>query len=158
MTRRRSLVASALLGATRVALGAFWLNEGLFKYHAGFAGDDILLVVDSATRNSRVPEFFQAFADGPMRSFAGLFGVGIPLLETLLGAALVLGVLTLPAAIGSVLTLMSYWSADQLIAQYPVMVVLAVPLIAWPLAASRFGLTTLLERVRPAPRALRVWL
>ncbi|TPX00841.1 DoxX family membrane protein, partial [Schumannella luteola] len=147
-TTRGSLVASILLGATRVALGAFWLNEGLFKYQAGFAGDDIRLVVDGATRNSRVPEYFQAFADGPMRAASELLGFVIPLLETGLGVVLVLGLLTFPAALGSVLTLMLYWSADQLIAQYPVMVVLSLPIVAWPLLASRFGLTSLLERMR----------
>jgi thiosulfate dehydrogenase [quinone] large subunit len=156
-----SLVASILLGATRVALGGLWLNEGLFKFRAGFAADDILLVADSASHNSRVPEFYQAFADGPLRTFSEVLGIGIPLLESGLGIVLVLGLLTRPAAIGSVLLLTSYWLADQLIAQYPIMLLLAVPLLCWPLAASRFGLTALLERWprrRPLPPALRVWL
>ena len=48
----------------------------------------------------------------------------------MLGFALVIGVLSLPAAWASLLTLMTYWSSDQLIAQYPVMGILSAVVIA----------------------------
>jgi len=139
-----ALAAPVLTGAVRVALGVLWLNEGITKYRAGFGRADILLVAGSASGNSRVPGFFQWFAENVLGRVPELFGVVMPLLETGLGIALILGILTLPAAVGSVFTLMTYWLADQLIGQYPVMVLLSLCVLLWPLSASRFSLTSLL--------------
>lgn len=138
-------------GAARVALGGFWLHEGLFKYHAGFGTADIRLVADSADQNPRAPGYFVWFADHVLRPAAGVFGVAMPLLETALGVALVLGIATLLAAAGSVLTLTSYWAADQLIGQYPAMLLLSLVPLLWPAAAARYSATVLLpRRLRPA--------
>jgi|GEM_PF-863440 len=139
-----TLAAPVLTGAVRVVLGILWLNEGITKYRAGFGRADILLVAGSASGNSRVPGFFQWFAENTLGRAPEVFGVVMPLLETGLGIALILGVLTLPAAVGSVFTLMTYWMADQLIGQYPVMVLLSLCVVLWPLSASRFSLTSLL--------------
>ena len=141
-----ALAASAVVGAARVGLGILWLHEGLFKYGAHFGRADILLVADSAKSNGRVPDYFTVLAEFALRGYPGLFGFLIPLLETCLGIALILGVLTLPAAMVSLLTLMTYWSSDQLIAQYPIMGVLSVVVIAWPLLAARFSTTSLILR------------
>jgi thiosulfate dehydrogenase (quinone) large subunit len=140
---RSTLVAPIILGATRVGLGILWLHEGLFKYAAHFGRADILLLADSAKSNSRVPEYFTVLAEFALRGWPGLFGFLIPLLETCLGVALILGVLSLPATMVSLLTLMTYWSSDQLIAQYPIMGVLSAIVIAWPLLASRLSTTSL---------------
>lgn len=151
------LAASIIFGAARVALGVLWLLEGITKFRAHFGAADILLVTDNAATVSRIPDFFAVFADSVMRPLAGLFGFGIPLLETGLGVALILGVFTLPAALGSVLTLLLYWSSDQLIDQYPIMAALSVAVIAWPAAAARFSVTSLALRLaqrRPAARPL----
>ncbi|MGG7465234.1 hypothetical protein [Plantibacter sp. YIM 135347] len=161
-----TLVAPVLAGATRVALGVLWMNEGLLKFRAGFGGADILLVANSAESNSRVPEYFTAFARFAIQGAPGLFGFAMPILELGLGIALVLGALTLPSALMSVLTLTLYWSADQLIGEYPVMVVLSAIVIAVPIAASRFSVTTLVELLRRGrrpgvpciPTPLRRWL
>lgn len=161
-----ALAASAVVVAARVGLGVLWLHEGLFKYSAHFGRADILLVADSARSNNRVPEYFTAAADFALRGWPGLFGFLIPLLETCLGLLLTLGVLTLPAAMVSLLTLMTYWSSDQLIAQYPIMGALSVVVIAWPLLAARFSVTSLsvliLQRRRRADfltlGPLRRWL
>ncbi|MFK0071960.1 DoxX family membrane protein [Arthrobacter woluwensis] len=142
-----ALTAPLVVGAVRVVLGILWLNEGITKYRAGFGPADILLVAGSASGNSRVPEFFQWFATGVLGKAPELFGVLMPLLETGLGVALILGVLTLPAAVGSVVTLMTYWMADQLIAQYPVMVLLSLCVVLWPHGAMRFSLDALLQRI-----------
>lgn len=139
----RSLVAPILVGAARIALGLLWLHEGIVKYRAHFGRADIELVVQSAAANSRVPGYFGAFSTHVLDPLAGLFGVLMPLLEVGLGTALVAGLLTLPVALMSAGTLMMYWSADQLIGQYPVMVVLSVVVIAFPVAASRFSVTSL---------------
>ena len=138
-----SLVASIFFGAARVALGILWLHEGVFKYTAHFGRADILLVADSAKSNSRVPEYFGAFAARILGSWPGLFGFVIPLLETALGVALVIGVLSLPAALASLLMLMTYWSSDQLIAQYPIMGILSAIVIAWSAWAARLSATSL---------------
>lgn len=137
-----TLVASAIFGAARVALGILWLHEGIFKYSAHFGRADILLVADSAKSNSRVPEYLKAFAERLLGSWPGLFGFVIPLLETALGIVLVLGVLSLPAALASLLTLMTYWSSDQLIAQYPIMGILSAVIIAWSAWATRLSATS----------------
>lgn len=166
MTSHPSTLAAVLAGAARVALGALWVNEGMIKYRAGFGAADIQLVADSASGNSRVPAFFQGFAGTVLGGAPELFGVLMPLLEVGLGVALVLGVLALPAALMSVFTLMTYWLADQLTDTYPVMVLLAVVVIAWTQAAARFSVTTLVEtavrRRDPASRwfadPLRRWL
>jgi thiosulfate dehydrogenase (quinone) large subunit len=141
-----ALAAPAVVGAARVGLGILWLHEGLFKYGAHFGRADILLVANGAKSNSRVPEYFTALAEFVLRGWPGVFGFLVPLLETCLGLALILGVLTLPAAMVSLLTLMSYWSSDQLIAQYPIMGAMSVVVIAWPLLAARFSTTSLIVR------------
>jgi thiosulfate dehydrogenase [quinone] large subunit len=82
----------------------------------------------------------------------------MPLLEVGLGVVLVAGVLTLPAALMSVITLMTYWLADQLTASYPVMVALAVVVAAWPLVASRFSATALAERAVRRRRPTSRWI
>ena len=137
----RSLAASAVLGAARVALGILWLHEGFVKYHAGFGKADILLVADGAGSNTRIPGFFTFFADHLLRPFAELAGFVVPLLEVGLGVALVLGIFTLPVALGSLFNLMTYWCSDQLVGQYPIMGALSGVLIAWPALASRLSLT-----------------
>lgn len=161
-----TLVAPVVFGAARVALGGLWLHEGIFKYSAHFGRADILLVAEGAKSNSRVPGFFAGFAEQVLGSWPGLFGFVIPLLETALGVALVLGVFTLPAALASVFTLMTYWSSDQLIAQYPIMGILsAIVMVSSPWAA-RLSVTSLvaarLKRKQVAAQAfsgpLRSWL
>ena len=142
-----ALAASIIFGAARVALGILWLHEGIFKYTAHFGRADILLVVDSAKSNSRVPEYFGAFAGHILGSWPGLFGFVIPLLETALGVALIIGALSLPAALASLLTLMTYWSSDQLIAQYPIMGILSAVVIAWSAWAARLSATSLVVAV-----------
>ena len=136
----RSLAASSVLGAARVALGILWLHEGFVKYHAGFGKADILLVADGAGSNTRIPGFFTFFADHLLRPFAELAGFVVPLLEVGLGVALILGIFTLPVALGSLFNLMTYWCSDQLVAQYPVMGALSGLLIAWPAIASGLSL------------------
>lgn len=142
-----ALVASIIFGAARVALGILWLHEGIFKYAAHFGRADILLVVDSAKSNSRVPEYFGALAGRILGSWPGLFGFVIPLLETALGVALIIGALSQPAALASLLTLMTYWSSDQLIAQYPIMGILSAVVIAWSAWAARLSATSLVVAV-----------
>ena len=166
LNRAAVLAAPVVAGAVRVVLGVLWLNEGLIKYRAGFGAADIQLVVDSASSNSRVPDFFKAFTGSVLGGSPELFGFVMPLLEVGLGVVLIAGVLTLPAALMSVLTLMTYWLADQLTASYPIMVALAVVVATWPLVASRISVTTLVERAvrrrRPTSRllseAVRRWL
>ena len=161
-----TLVASVVFGAARVALGGLWLHEGIFKYSAHFGRADILLIADGAKSNSRVPGFFAAFAERVLRSWPGLFGFVIPLLETALGVALVLGIFTLPAALASLLTLMTYWSSDQLIAQYPIMGTLSAIVIVASPWATRLSVTslvhTMLKRKQVAAQIfsdpLRSWL
>lgn len=143
---RPTLIASALVGAVRVALGVLWLHEGTLKYRAHFGAADILLVANSAKSNSRVPGFFKSFADFALAGWPHFFGFAMPLLETTLGVVLVMGVFSLPASLMSAFTLLTYWSADQLITEYPVMAALSMVVIAWPLLASRFSVTTLAER------------
>ncbi|WOQ16136.1 hypothetical protein [Raineyella sp. W15-4] len=140
------------VGVARVVLGALWLREGIVKYHAHFGAADILLVVGSTESNTRVSDAFRTFAAVVLAGWPGLFGFAVPLLETGLGVALILGILSLPAAFGSVATLMFYWSADQLIAQYPVMVLLSVVVLTWPVAAGRFSATPLVGRILRPPR------
>lgn len=141
-SRIQALALPLLAGGLRVALGGLWLNEGIFKYRAHFGRADILLVADGSATNTRVPEYF-----APIRSLLhaapGFFGAAMPLAETLLGVALVLGVLTLPVALLSTFQLMTYWSADQLIWEYPVMALLSVVVaVTWrlgkPVSADRF--------------------
>ena len=154
--RVAELGATATFTVVRVALGVLWLREGLFKYRAGFGRADILLVADGAGSNSRVPDYFKSFA-GLLRELSTVFGVAIPLLETLLGLALITGLLTLTAALGSALNLMTYWASDQLIAQYPVMGALSVLVIAWPALAARFSATALIFRqARSKPSVARL--
>lgn len=144
---RTTPIAAALAGAVRVTLGVLWLHEGTLKYRAHFGAADILLVANSAKSNSRVPGYFKSFADFALAGWPHFFGFAMPLLETLLGIALVLGVFSLPAAFMSAFTLLTYWSADQLITEYPIMVALSTVVVAWPVLAAHFSATTLAERV-----------
>jgi thiosulfate dehydrogenase [quinone] large subunit len=141
-----TLAASIIFGAARVALGALWLHEGYVKYHAHFGRADILLVADGANSNNRIPDYFTVFANLALHGAPGVFGFLVPLLETTLGIALILGILTLPATLASLLNLMTYWSSDQLITQYPIMGALSAIVIAWPLYATQLSTTALLLR------------
>lgn len=132
-----ALAASLISGAARVAVGVFWLIEGVVKYRAGFGAADIQLVVDSTASNSRVPWWFSPIR-GFMDAAPGLFGIVTPALEVLLGILLIAGILTPLAAFASIGTLMLYWGADQLATQYPVMVVLSAVVLLVP-GAGRFG-------------------
>lgn len=138
--------AGAVLAAlARVALGALWINEGLLKYRAHFGSADILLVVSSTQQNPRVPGFYKGFTAAALGEAPGLFGVGVPAIETLLGVVLVLGILPLPAALVSMGELANYWFADQLIVQYPVMAVLSIVVGVTAAPGARFGLPALLR-------------
>ena len=88
---RADLAASILFGAVRVGLGLLWLHEGYVKFRAHFGRADILLVVDGASANSRVPEYFRFVAEHLLRPMADLAGVMTPLTEVALGLVLVLG-------------------------------------------------------------------
>jgi len=160
--RRRAggRVATIVATLARIALGILWINEGLLKWHAGFGKADILLVVHSTAQNPRVPPFYKFFTAHALGQAPALFGFAVPLIEFALGVALVLGVLTLPAALASVAELCNYWLADQLIAQYPVMMALSAAVATFAPAASRVSITTLIERRRhrPIPAAARRWL
>lgn len=140
--------ASSLFGAARVALGVLWLHEGLLKHRAGFGRADIQLVVDSAGANTRVPGWFTPFTDDVLGRWPSAFGVAVPIVEVALGLALVAGVLTLPGAVLSSVTLTTYWSADQLIDAYPAMFLLSALIAAWPIAAGWWSLPRLVEGVR----------
>jgi len=147
MNRALSLVASIIMGAARVGLGILWLNEGLFKLKAGFDGADIGLVVDSTVSNNRVPDFFEAFTTTFLGGAPGFFGWAIPALEVGLGIALIVGVLTLPAALMSAFTLLTYWAADQLIDEYPIMLALSIVTAVFVVSASRLSVTTIVEKL-----------
>lgn len=152
-------VTSATLA--RVALGVLWLHEGIVKYRAGFGRADILLVVQSTASNERVPSFYRAFTCDVVGHVPSVFGIGVPLIELALGVALILGIATLPAALLSAFELCNYWAADQLVAQYPVMLVLSVGVAAFATRASRYGLGSalvtgkLLAAIGRSPRAAR---
>lgn len=159
-TATGSTVAALAATVARVVLGVFWLHEGIVKYHAGFGRADILLVVSSAAQNPRVPGFYRVFTNDVLGHVPTLFGVVVPLVETSLGLALIVGLLTLPAALMSVVQLCSYWLADQLIAQYPVMIALSALVILGGLSSSRYSLTTVLLRrsTRQISTTVRRWL
>lgn len=135
--RRRGGVA-ALTGVAALALGVLWIREGWIKYHAGFGAADIRLVADGAGQNSRVPGFFQEFCAHILGPNAALFGVAMPALEVALGIGFIVAVaaavftdtrwstpLVRLVGAGSVFTLMTYWLSDQLIWEYPIMVLLS---------------------------------
>lgn len=160
-------VSAVLAALVRIVLGVLWLHEGTVKYRAHFGRADILLVANSAGDNSRVPDFYQEFTATFLKGAPGLFGWGVPLLETALGIALIAGILSLPAALGSTFTLMSYWYADQLITQYPIMVLLSVVVVLVAGSAQRLSVSNLIlsgvSRSRPAvgrlmDGSLRRWL
>ena len=139
-TRTSALAASSILGAARVALGVLWLHEGYVKFHAGFGKADILLVAYGAKNNTRIPGYFEFFADHLLRPMADLAGIVVPIIEVGLGVALILGIFTLPVALGSLFNLLTYWCSDQLVGQYPIMGALSGVLLVWSTQASRFSL------------------
>lgn len=116
----------------RIALAIFWLREAIIKWHAGFGSADINLVVDSTRTNDRVPDFYRFFTTHVLADAPSLFGVGVPLLEVALSVLLLAGVASRWVAVLSVCQLASYWLADQLIWEYPIMTVLSALVIAWP--------------------------
>jgi len=147
---RWRLGSTVLGGAARIAAGVLWLAEGILKYRAGFGSADILLVAQSTAGNSRVPFYFRPLG-ALMQGAPALFGIAIPALEVALGVLLVLGLgraLTTLVALGSVATLMLYWSSDQLIAQYPILVLLSALVLALP-GSGRIGVAWWWERRRP---------
>jgi len=146
---RAHLAASILFGAVRVGLGLLWLHEGYVKFRAHFGRADILLVVDGASANSRVPEYFRFVAEHLLRPTADLAGVMTPLTEVTLGLVLILGVFSTLSAVASAGLLAVYWSSDQLIAQYPIMALLSVGVLVGQGYSNRWSIMTLVRR-RPA--------
>jgi len=142
------LAVSALAGIARIALGVLWLKEGLLKYHAHFGAPDIGLVVSSASGNSRVSPLFRWFTTHVLGSWPGLFGAVVPLVETVLGLVLILGVLPRLAALVSALQLCFYWSADQLVAQYPIMAALSALVLVLGPVSHPFSIITLVRAGR----------
>ncbi|GAB3633310.1 DoxX family membrane protein [Microbacterium shaanxiense] len=133
MTRPPSTLAASLVSdAARVAVGALWILEAVVKYSAGFGAADILLVVGSTDTSSRAPFYLEPLR-ALMHAAPWLFGVGIPLLELLLGILLIAGLFTRVVAFVSIATLMLYWSSDQLIAQYPLMVGFSAMVLLLPM-------------------------
>lgn len=146
-TRNRAdLAASILFGAVRVGLGLLWLHEGYVKFRAHFGRADILLVADGASANSRVPEYFRFVAEHLLRPTADLAGVMTPLTEVALGLVLVLGMFSKLSAVASAGLLAVYWSSDQLIAQYPIMALLSVGVLAGQGYSNRWSIMTLVRR------------
>ncbi len=139
---RRRRGATVLTGVVGLTLGVLWIRESAIKYHAGFGAADIHLVADGAAQNSRVAGFFQEFCAHILGPNAGLFGYAMPALEMGLGVGFIAviiaaladsqwsAVLTRLVAGGSVFTLMTYWLSDQLIWEYPIMVLLSACLLA----------------------------
>lgn len=146
----RTLAASMVFGAARVGLGLLWLHEGYVKLHAHFGSTDILLVVDGASANSRVPEYFRFVAEHLLRPTAHLAGVMTPLTEVALGLVLVLGIFSKQAAVVSAGLLAVYWSSDQLIAQYPIMAVLSAGVLVGQAYSDRWSIGELVRRRRAA--------
>ncbi len=126
--------------AARVAVGALWFAEAFVKYRSGFGAADILLVADSTRGNSRTPWWYPP-VEAIMQGAPALMGIAIPLLELLLGVTLVIGFFPRWVAFLSIGTLMLYWGSDQLISQYPVMVVLSALILALP-GADRWSVVT----------------
>lgn len=150
--------AVALCVVARVVVGVLWIEEAVTKFRAGFGSADILLVADSAMTNSRVPDWF-APVEMVMRFAPTAMGVAISLLELTLGVLLLVGCVTRWVAVASIATLMLYWASDQLIAQYPAMVLLSVCALAIPAGTSRVwrvltrALRGLIRARRTAPAA-----
>lgn len=138
--------ARALGSAARVILGVFWIHEGWFKYSSGFGKADIGLVVSSSASNARVPGYFKPFASDVLGALPGLFGLLMPALEVGLGVVLVLGIMPRLTGLGSLFQLMTYWSADQLIWQYPVMALLSGVVAAFYRSSSAYTALTLWHR------------
>jgi len=140
----RGRILHIIAGAVRVIVGILWVIEGRTKYQAGFGATDIQLVVESTQSNPRVPELYKVFTENILGQTSGFFGVAIPLLETALGLLLILGIFSLPAACVSIGLLTMYWSADQLIGQYPVMILLSASLLLTPMAMTHYSASSLL--------------
>jgi thiosulfate dehydrogenase [quinone] large subunit len=86
----------------RVLIGAVWLNGGLEKMlNPGFPGQ-FAASLQAGGFVSQAPPFFQGFMNGYVVPNAELFAQFMRLGELMLGIALILGLLTNLAAIGSV--------------------------------------------------------
>ncbi|MUL63290.1 hypothetical protein BOO86_02330 [Mycobacterium sp. CBMA 234] len=150
-TARSALAASILFGVARVGLGLLWLHEGYVKLRAHFGSADILLVVNGASSNTRVPEYFRFAADHLLRPTAHLAGIATPLTEVGLGLLLIVGLFSVQTAVASAALLAVYWSSDQLIAQYPAMAVLSVAVIVGHGHVDRWSVVDVLRRRSARP-------
>lgn len=132
--------ATITVVAARVALGVLLLHEGYLKYHAGFGTADILFVVHDAAMNSRVPSIFGWFAAEVLGRSPGVFGAVVPFAEVALGVSMLLGVLPRLASLAAAVMLCTYWLADQLVVQYPLMLMLCSVVLAGGTLARRFAI------------------
>lgn len=130
----------------RVAVGLLWAAEAFVKYKSGFGAADVLLVSNGAAMNSRTPFWFDPLG-AVMGAIPAAMGVVVPLTEAALAVLLTLGVATRWVAFVSIGLLMTYWGADQLIAQYPAMVVLSALVLLIP-ASDRCSIDTRLQARR----------
>jgi thiosulfate dehydrogenase [quinone] large subunit len=86
----------------RVLIGAVWLNGGLEKLLNPSFPDQFAASLEAGGFVSQAPPFFQDFMRGYVVPNAELFAAFMRVGELMLGIALILGLLTNFAAIGSV--------------------------------------------------------
>jgi thiosulfate dehydrogenase [quinone] large subunit len=101
-TSERSLLVNGMV-LVRVLVGAVWLNGGLEKLLNPAFPRQFAASLDAGGFVSQAPPFFRGFMQGYVVPNAELFAQLMRAGELTLGIALILGLLTNPAAIASVL-------------------------------------------------------
>lgn len=109
----------------RMLLGWSWLEQGIFKFQAGFTIDGLPQSLQTA---AGVPDWYKVFMLQFVAPNAGIYNIVVPLGEVLVGLGLIAGVLSLPALLASGFMLLNYWLADMVYI-YPIQIAVLIVLL-----------------------------
>lgn len=121
-----------IFSATRVLMGWLWISSGYDKLSGGFGVESLVPVVAA---NTDSPDWYKVFFQNIVHPLSPVFDILIPVGEIMIGAGLIIGLLTLPALLFSVFVHVNYILADMVFT-YPVEIMISAILL------SRLGWTT----------------
>lgn len=123
----------------RVWFGIDWMTHGIEKITKGFDSTGFL---NGVLANEVSPEWYKTFIENVILPMSGFINFLIPVGELLVGLALILGFLTIPALVGSLLMNLNFLWAG-VISSNPSYVAIAIILLLGWRGTQYYGLDTL---------------
>ena len=112
----------------RVWFGIDWMTHGIEKITKGFDSTGFL---NGVLANEVSPEWYKAFIENVILPMSGFINFLIPVGELLVGLALILGFLTIPALVGSLLMNLNFLWAGVISSNPSYVAIAIILLLGW---------------------------